>query len=64
VRAITSRLLAEKNIEVHNGADICSRTAEGALVARDGRSFHADEVFWCTQVSGGAAVVMLLPLIA
>jgi NADH dehydrogenase FAD-containing subunit len=54
VRAIISRLLAEKGIEVHNDTDVCSRTAEGALVAQDGRSFQADEVFWCTQVRWGA----------
>ena len=50
VRTIIQRLLAEKGIEVHNNTEITSRTASGELVAADGRSFHTDEAFWCTQV--------------
>jgi NADH dehydrogenase FAD-containing subunit len=50
-RDIVTRLLTEKGIEVHNNANICSRGASGELLAEDGRAFHADEVFWCTQVA-------------
>lgn len=50
-RNIINRLLTEKGIHVYNDTDICARDAESSmLLALDGRTFYADEVFWCTQV--------------
>ncbi|KAJ1435620.1 hypothetical protein B484DRAFT_445977 [Ochromonadaceae sp. CCMP2298] len=62
-RTILLRLLAEKGVGVHTGADICgsepgnqgtqdTQENQGSLVARDGRRFPCDEVFWCTQAVG------------
>ena len=46
-----SRLMGEKGIRVHCNTEICGVGDDGHLIAADGRSFSADEVVWCTEVS-------------
>ena len=65
VRDIISRLLKEKDIEVHLGAEICQVEPEQkeskdinatesriCLISTAGTRFYCDDVIWCTEAKG------------
>jgi NADH dehydrogenase FAD-containing subunit len=59
VRDIVERILREKGIAVHLGANVCgleahhkdNRRSSSTLIVSDGRRIPCHEVFWCTQAS-------------
>lgn len=56
-RDIISRLLREKNIDVHLGAEICSVESDVnesrlRLVSTVGTQFSCNDAIWCTQAMG------------
>ena len=53
VRERFVRVLRERNIEVHTGAEVV-QVSPGCLHTHNGRTFDADETLWVTQAGGPA----------
>ncbi|MGE0331220.1 MAG: selenide, water dikinase SelD [Ramlibacter sp.] len=53
VRARFARVLAERGVQVHTGAEVREVTA-GQLATMEGQTLAADEIMWVTQAGGPA----------
>jgi selenide,water dikinase len=53
VRERFARVLRERNVEVHTGAEVV-QVSPGCLHTHNGRTFDADETMWVTQAGGPA----------
>jgi selenide,water dikinase len=53
VRRAFERVLAERGVSVHRGAEV-AEVAAGRLQVRDGATLDADEIVWVTQAGGAA----------
>ncbi|MGV0959069.1 MAG: selenide, water dikinase SelD [Limnohabitans sp.] len=53
VRERFVKVLRERNVEVHTGAEVV-QVSPGCLHTHDGRTFDADETMWVTQAGGPA----------
>ena len=53
VRERFARVLRERNVEVHTGAEVV-QVSPGCLHTKNGRTFDADETMWVTQAGGPA----------